>query len=41
MENSSSPVCRQFSLGHFEGLVQDCRISIANAMEILQSYTKP
>ena len=27
--------------GYFDGLVQDCSISIANAMEILQSYTKP
>ena len=26
---------------HIDGLVQDCRISIANALEILQSYTKP
>ena len=27
--------------GGFDGLVQDCSISIANAMEILQSCTKP
>ena len=26
---------------HFDGLVQDCSISIANAMEILQYCTKP
>ena len=26
---------------YINGLVQDCSISIANAMEILQSYTKP
>ena len=26
---------------NFDGLVQDCSISIANAMEILQSCTKP
>ena len=26
---------------HIDGLVQDCSISIANAMEILQSYIKP
>ena len=26
---------------HFDGLVQDCSISIANALEILQSCTKP
>ena len=25
----------------FDGLVQDCTNSIANAMELLQSYTKP
>ena len=33
------------SVGHFshqvDGLVQDCSISIANALEILQSCTKP
>ena len=27
--------------GHFDGLVQDCSISIANALEILHSCTKP
>ena len=26
---------------HFDGLVQDCSISIANALQILQSCTKP
>ena len=26
---------------YIDGLVQDCSISIANALEILQSYTKP
>ena len=26
---------------HMEGLVQDCSISIANALEILQSCIKP
>ena len=26
---------------HFEGLVQDCSNSIANALELLQSCTKP
>ena len=26
---------------YFDGLVQDCTISIANAMEILQSCIKP
>ena len=25
----------------FDGFMQDCSISIANALEILQSYTKP
>ena len=28
-------------LSNIEGLVQDCGISSANALEILQSYTKP
>ena len=27
--------------GYVDGLVQDCSISIANALEILQSCTKP
>ena len=27
--------------GHFNGLVQDCSNSIANALELLQSCTKP
>ena len=27
--------------GHFDGSVQDCSISIANALEILRSWTKP
>ena len=26
---------------HIDGLVQDCSISIANALELLQSCTKP
>ena len=26
---------------HTDGLVQDCSISIANDLEILQFYTKP
>ena len=26
---------------HIDGLMQDCSISSANALEILQSYTKP
>ena len=29
------------SPGHFDGLKQDCIISIANTLEILQSCTKP
>ena len=29
------------SAQHIDGLVQDCSISIANALEILQSYTEP
>ena len=32
------PVIRDW---HISGLVQDCGISIANALEILQSYTNP
>ena len=28
-------------LVHIDGLVQDCSISMANALEILQSYTEP
>ena len=27
--------------GYLDGLVQDCCNSIANAMELLQSFTKP
>ena len=30
-----------YMLLHIDGLVQDCSISIANALEILQSHTKP
>ena len=30
-----------FSTDYIDGLVQDCSISIANTLEILQSYTKP
>ena len=30
-----------FCTGHFDGLVQDCRNSIASALELLQSCTKP
>ena len=26
---------------HVDGLVKDCSISIANALEVLQSWTKP
>ena len=41
--------CYMMSLGHYElmletqmdGLVQDCNISIANALDIMQSCTKP
>ena len=42
--NMDSAVCflsNSSSQGHFDGLVQDCSISIANALEILQSCTKP
>ena len=33
----------KFAIGilHIDGLVQDCSNSIANALELLQSYTKP
>ena len=30
-----------FSDAYIDGLAQDCSISIANALEILQSCTKP
>ena len=30
-----------FNTDYIDGLVQDCSISIANALEILKSYTKP
>ena len=29
------------ALGYIDGLVQDCSNSTANALELLQSYTKP
>ena len=32
---------RMMNQFHFDGLVQDCSNSIANALELLQSYTKP
>ena len=28
-------------IGHIDGLLQDCSNSIANALELLQSCTKP
>ena len=28
-------------IAHIDGLAQDCSNSIANALELLQSYTKP
>ena len=31
----------KFESRHYNGLVQDCNISIANALEILQSSTEP
>ena len=37
-------LCWYYKTGTFsdiDGLAQDCSISIANAMEILQSFTKP
>ena len=38
----SDKVVQQGLIGeHFDGLVQDCSISIANALEILQSCIKP
>ena len=33
--------CALFVCGYIDGLVQGCYISIANALEILQSCTKP
>ena len=38
---SQSSFCITKFTGHLDGLVRDCRISIANAMGILQSCTKP
>ena len=35
------PLKRMHSKMYIDGLVQDCSISIANALEILQSCTKP
>ena len=32
---------KDYIIINFDGLVQDCSISIANALEILQSCTKP
>ena len=32
---------RDISQKHFNGLVQDCSNSIANALELLQSCTEP
>ena len=32
---------RIYKIGYIDGLVQDCSFSIANAQEILQSFTKP
>ena len=34
-------ITTQFSVNHSDGLVQDCSISIANALDTLQSCTKP
>ena len=31
----------KIELNHIDGLVQDCSNSIANALELLQSCTKP
>ena len=31
----------ELSVYHIDGLVQDCSNSIANALELLQSCTKP
>ena len=39
--NMTSLVPNTFSWKDIEGLVQDCRNSIANALELLQSCTKP
>ena len=37
----SNAVCKMLAIYYFDGLVQDCSNSIANALEILQSCTKP
>ena len=42
--NSIAIGCISFALSHqydIDGLVQDCSNSIANALELLQSCTKP
>ena len=35
------PINNMPALGYIDGLVQDCSNSIASALELLQSYTKP
>ena len=41
MMTAPVPVLMGVEEKHFDGLVQDCSISSALAMEILQSCTKP
>ena len=40
-EHISTIEIQKFSLKKVDGLVQDCSNSIANALELLQSCTKP
>ena len=37
----SQDIVSHLKIKYFEGLVQDCSKSIANALELLQSCTKP
>ena len=34
-------MCKKHTMAHFDGLLQDCSNCIANALELLQSCTKP
>ena len=36
-----SKILSQVQMQYIDGLVQDCSNSIANALELLQSWTKP
>ena len=40
-DQNTTILLQEYEFGNADGLVQDCNISIANALEILQSCTKP